>query len=251
MGRVTALPMAEIPQPPRQFAFARDTFAFANETRWNYHFDPVAGKTTFSRRDQKIEYSHRCFVMTRAARQFFYHARFDPDQNACDEESCCQRIREVLSRNPRLASSPEDQVVFPGWPSLRAFSEARAPILKATCGGAWRSYVLRSHWRMVFPISRTHQAATAASLLTALQNNVPPIIHLVKFPALTINHSMLIFSCEETPEGCCFQAYDPNIPVRSLPLTFHRGTNTFSLPQLHYWAGGELDIIEIFRHWWM
>lgn len=104
---------------------------------------------------------------------------------------------------------------------------------------------------MVFPISRPHQASTAASLASALQQNVPPIIHLVKFPALTINHSMILYDCQETAPGPAFDAYDPNNPNQPRRLLFDRSTSTFSLPSNHYWAGGELDIIEIYRSWLM
>ncbi len=57
---------------------------------------------------------------------------------------------------------------------------------------------------MVFPISRGHQASTAASLAAALKENVPPIVHLVKFPALTINHSMILFDVKESFGKCDF-----------------------------------------------
>ena len=104
---------------------------------------------------------------------------------------------------------------------------------------------------MVFPISRAHQARTAASLRAALQHNVPPIIHLVKFPSLTINHSMILFAAAETGRGIDFQACDPNKAVQPARLSFDHKTRTFSLPPNHYWAGGELDIIEIYRTWLM
>src|SRR5208283_2797327 len=100
----------------------------------------------------------------------------------------------------------ENQIVVPGYANLREFSAVREVLLKAECGGAWRSYVLRSHWRMVFPISRSHQADTAESPLDSLKRNVPPIIHIVKFPALSINHSLLLFSATETDGKIEFQA---------------------------------------------
>jgi len=237
--------------PPRGFDFSRDSFAFENETFWEYHFDAVSGKASFSRRQPKPAYAHRCFVLTRAARQFLYHARFAPEQKAADDESCRRLIRNVVARNPRQPCAPQDQIVIPGYASLREFSAARPALLQAGCGGAWRSYVLRSHWRMVFPISRAHQDRTAASLAAALKQNIPPIIHLVKFPALTINHSMILFAVADIGQGFAFQAYDPNHPEHPVPLAFDHASSRFSLPPNHYWAGGALDIIEIYRSWWM
>ena len=236
---------------PRQFEFARDSFAFENETFWEYHFDTASGKTRFTQRQPKPGYAHRCFVLTRAARQFLYHARFDPAQKPPNDTTCRRLIREVVARNPRQRCQPGKQIIFPGFADLREMSAAHGALLKAECGGAWRSYVLRSHWRMVFPISRAHQAGTAKSLIAALKENVPPIVHLVKFPALTINHSMMVFAVEETGKGYDFHAYDPNNTSRPERLTFDRDTGTFSMPSNHYWAGGALDIIEIYRSWLM
>jgi hypothetical protein len=236
---------------PRRFDFARDSFAFENETYWEYHFDAASGKTSFSPREPKPDYAHRCFVVTRAARQFLFHARFDERQHAGDDQACRRLIRAIMRRNVRVPAETGNQIVIPGYANLRQFSRAREALLKAECGGAWRSYVLRSHWRMVFPISRAHQASTAASLEAALKKNVPPIIHVVKFPAVTINHSMLVFAAKPTGAGIEFQAYDPNNTEKPAQLSFHNQTRTFTLPPNRYWAGGAVDIIEIYRNWLM
>jgi hypothetical protein len=240
------------PEPagrPRRFDFARDTFAFANELRWEYRFDTAAGKTFFTRREPKPDYALRCFVLVRAARQFFFHARFEPNRAMADDETHRRLIRRVLAGNPRRASPAGEETVIPGYAGLREFSRARELLLKAECGGAWRSYFLRSHWRMVFPISRAHQARAASGLLRAALENGPPIIHLVRFPALTINHGMVLFSAVETAAGARFEAYDPNDPERPATLAFDRGTRSFSLPANQYWAGGRVDVIHIFRSW--
>ena len=144
-----------------------------------------------------------------------------------------------------------DKIVFPGHASLLDFSAAHEKLLKDECGGAWRSYVLRSHWRMVFPISRKHQQRTAAQMLAEIRRNISPIVHLVKFPSLTINHGMIIFAATETENTLDFLAYDPNDPMRPARLTYDRAIRTFSLPPNRYWAGGELDIIGIYRSWLM
>ncbi len=204
---------------------------------------------TFARREPKPDYALRCFVLTRAARQFFYHARFSPDAPAADDATYLKLIREVNRRNPRARCAVEAEVVFPGFDSLRSFSRKYEALLKSECGGAWRSYVLRSHWRMVFPISRTHQQHTAGRLLEAVAENQPPIIHLVLFPKLTINHGMVLFDADETETEIQFHAYDPNEPEKPTLLTFNRAMRTFSLPPNHYWAGGVLDVIEIYRNW--
>jgi hypothetical protein len=235
----------------RRFEFARDSFAFANELLWEYRFDAETGKTIFRKRKPKPGYALRCFVLTSAARRFLYHARFDANKTIADDETYRRLIGEVIARNPRIPCEPENQIVIPGFANLHEFSSAREKLLKVGCGGAWRSYVLRSHWRMVFPISREHQKRTAEDLFAAIQKNFSPIIHLVKFPSLTINHGMILFDVMETENGLEFSAYDPNDREKPARLKFDHTAKKFFLPANSYWAGGELDIIEIYRGWLM
>ncbi len=102
---------------------------------------------------------------------------------------------------------------------------------------------------MIFPISRAHQNNTATTLLDRIKDNFSPIVHLVTFPALTINHGMILFDAAETKDGIEFAAYDPNLPEKPAALIFHRAAKQFSLPANSYWAGGNLNVIEIFRNW--
>jgi hypothetical protein len=142
-------------------------------------------------------------------------------------------------------------VVFPGYNGLRPFSQVQERLLKAECGGAWESYVLRSHWRMIFPISRAHQERTFAQLIAALHKNFAPIVHLVRFPAVTINHGMIVFGIVGGSSGLRLSAYDPNHPAQPVQLAFDPAAKTFSLPANGYWAGGDLNVIEIYRNWLM
>ena len=231
---------------PRRFDFDRDSFAFANELLWEYQFDAEAGKMNFRPREPKPDYTHRCFVLTCAARQFLYHARFDAHQKVAADETYRRLIGAVF---PRIPCASENQIVIPGFPSLREFSAAREKLLKAECGGAWRSYILRSHWRMILPISSAHQERTASRLVASLEQNFSPVIHLVKFPSLTINHGMILFAAISIKTGVEFSAYDPNHPSLPMNLTFDLVQKTFSLPPNRYWAGGELKVIEIYRNW--
>ena len=244
------MPQALNIPPPRRFEFARDTFAFPNELVCEYVFDPAGGRPKMVAKEPRPEYALRCFPLVRAARQFFYHAEFKPQQVPLDEVEYCRRIREVISRNPRVPCAPQRRVVFSGYDGLKAFSAAWERLLKAECGGAWRSYVLRSHWRMVFPISRRHQQRTCSSLQQRLAQGIPPIVHLVRFPQLTINHGMLIFGVETGRDETRFHAYDPNDIVAPAVLTFQAATRGFTLPANRYWPGGRLDVIEVYRNWW-
>ena len=121
---------------PRRFEFERDTFAFPNELVCEYVFDPAGGRPKMVAKEPRPEYALRCFPLVRAARQFFYHAEFQPQQAPLGEAECRRRIREVISRNPRVPCSPETRVGFPGFAGLRTFSAAGEQLLKAECGGA-------------------------------------------------------------------------------------------------------------------
>src|SRR5438034_8391373 len=72
---------------PRPFVFHQDSFAYTNETVWEYHTDSATGKTTHTRRMPPPSYSRHCFVVSRSARQFFQHARFDARQPVADEKT--------------------------------------------------------------------------------------------------------------------------------------------------------------------
>jgi len=235
----------------RRFEFERDRFGFANELLWEYRHAAPGGRTVVQPRTPKPDYVLRCFVLVRAARQFLYHARFEPELERADEATYRRLVRAVLARNPRHRSLPDHQITIPGYAGLRDFSAAWEALLKREGGGAWRSYVLRSHWRMVLPISRAHQARTARQLVEALQRREAPAIHLVRFPRLDMNHGMILFDAVEDKREIGFRTYDPNDPEKPSGLTYDRARRTFFLPANLYWAGGSLNIIEIFRSWWL
>jgi hypothetical protein len=232
---------------PRCFEFERDTFTFANELVWLYHFDPATGAMTVSRNQPAPAYFHRCFVVVRSARQFFYHARFEPGLPKADAEVYRGLIRQVVSRNPRRMSAERERIVMPGYECLRGFSRAHEPLLKAECGGAWQSYFLRSHWRMVFPVWRRHQERMARQLRQAVRQGSVPTVHLFRFPQVSINHGLMLFAMAESERDIQFAAYDPNIPAHPVRLIYDHGLRAFRFPPSCYWAGGVVSVIEIFR----
>jgi len=231
----------------RSFQFERDTFTFANELIWQYRFDPKTGAMTVAPNDPPPTYSHRCFVVVRSARQFFYHARFEPDAPVAEAGAYRRLIRQVVSRNPRRPSTEQERISIPGYDCLRSFSQAHAPLLKAECGGPWQSYFLRSHWRMVFPVWGWHQERTAHRLRQAVRQDAAPTIHLFRFPRITINHGMLLFGVAETEQEIQFEAYDPNLPKHPVKLSYDRAGRVFRFPPTCYWAGGPLRVVQIFR----
>jgi hypothetical protein len=235
--------------PPRRFEFDRDTFAYANELVWEYLEDPVAKKMVSRRSETPRTYTHRCFVMVRSARQFYYHARFDATLPVADEKRYRELVRAVVRRNPRKACEESKRIVVPGYDSLRSFSREQAPALMASCGGMWQSYVLRSHWRMILPVPRRHQQNMAQQLIRSLAKRGAAIVHLFVFPQLTMNHGILLYDVTETAAGFRFTAYDPNVPGQPSELNYAHADRTFRFPHTHYWGGGQLDVVETYCGW--
>jgi hypothetical protein len=233
--------------PARAFQFERDTFAYAHELVWQYRFDSVTGRMTTFNTDPPPTYYHRCFVMARSTRQFFYHARFAPELPAADESVYRKLIREIVSRNPRSACAEADRLVIPGHDGLRGFSRAHEALLKAECGAPWESYFLRSHWRMIFPVVRPHQKRMANQLVKSLGKRGLALVHLFRFPRITINHGIVLYAATESAEKIEFEAYDPNIPAHPVRLTFDRTRRRFIFPPAIYWGGGPVSVIEIYR----
>jgi hypothetical protein len=151
--------------------------------------------------------------------------------------------------HPRIPCKSGEQIIIPGFVGLREFSRAQEKLLKVECGGAWRSYFVRSHWRMAFPFTRAHQTRTAWALAAALKQYHLPILHLVKFPAMSINHCIVLFGVTETGRGWEFESYDPNNSETSEKLTFDHASQTFFLSANSCWPGGELDVSHIYRSW--
>ena|SRR5881394_597618 len=231
----------------RHFIFEQDTFAYANGLVWEYYFDE-RGKWTHRSREPKSDYTHHCFVVARSAKQFFLNARFNPALPKADSTTYRTRIREVVSASPRKRLPEEKRIVIPGYANLRAFSEGQEELLQAQCGGAWQSYFQRGHWRMIWPFSRTHQRRTAERLMAEIRSHATPVVHLVRFPSLAINHAVVLFDARETADRIEFKAYDPNAPEQPATLSYDRADRSFTFPINFYFPGGRVDVYEIYRN---
>jgi hypothetical protein len=243
---------AGLPRPTasteRKFDFSRDTFAYANELVWEYHFDDQ-GHWHGTKREPPPEYSLHCFVVARSAEQFFLNARFDPSLPTATETEYRKLISRVANSSPRHSLPPEKKIVIPAYASLREFSQAREKLLKEECGGAWQSYLQRGNWRMVFPFSRGQQESEATCLAAALLNGDPVVVHLVRFPDLSINHAVLLYGVRYTDHGWEFATYDPNVPAKPTTLDYDREKRCFTFPANTYFHGGELQVYQIYNGW--
>ncbi|MBC8001769.1 MAG: hypothetical protein H7X97_04195 [Opitutaceae bacterium] len=234
------------PANPRAFAFDQDTFAYANELVWEYYFDEK-GAWKHRRREPPREYTHHCFVVVRSARQFFEHARFDASEPVVSAESYRKLIRKVVNRDPSRALAEDRKVTIPGYASLREFSQHQAKLLQEECGGAWQSYLQRGHWRMLFPFSQRREEREVERWMESLKLNHPPVVHIVRFPQLTINHALLILAADSRENEVRFEVYDPNQPENPGLMTYDRRKKTFVFPGNDYFIGGKVNAYEVYR----
>ena len=230
----------------RHFCFERDTLAFHHELAWKYHFDPVTGAMTTSKTEPPPTYYHRCFVLVRATRLFFDYARFAPERPAVDRETYRALVRDIIASNPRKPCADENRRVIPGFDGLRSFSRAHEALLKAECGAAWESYFLRSHWRMIFKVYGRFQEKMAEKLKRSLHERGVALVHLFRFPRITINHGIVLYGCTETDTDIEFIAYDPNIPEHPVKLVYEKKRRGFTFAPNIYWGGGGLSVMEIY-----
>jgi hypothetical protein len=230
----------------RSFQFPGDAFSFANELLWEYQPTPT-GRMVFHKRQPKPTYALHCFAVARSARQFFWHARFDPEEPKATRAEYRHLIELVLGKGGRTGSRTAAQVVIPGYANLREFSQAEEGLLKLASGGAWQSYFQRGNWRMVFPFSRPGQSRMAEGLRREIEQGSVPLIHLVCFPSLALNHVLLLFGVQERGDGLEFLAYDPNHTDRPARLTYDRARRCFQFPANNYFAGGPVNVYEIYR----
>jgi hypothetical protein len=241
-------PHQQTPAYSRAFDFQKDTFSFSNELVWVYQYD-ANGHWTTHNRDPKPTYAQHCFVLARTTRQFFLNARFDPTQPVTNEAAYRHLIRRVVSSSPRKPLAEDKKIVIPGYADLRTFSKDQEKLLKNNCGSGLESYFQRGHWRMIFPFSRSQQAAMAEQILAELERNPPVVVHVFRFPQLTINHAVIIFGASQDEKEITFQVYDPNDSARSSVITYERKTRTFQMPANDYFPGGWVDVYEVYHKW--
>jgi hypothetical protein len=237
---------AQLALSSRIFDFYADTFSYPNELLWMYRFDPQTGKPAIEKQVPPPSYAHHCFVVVRSARQFFLHASFQPNHAALAPADYIPLIRAVVTRSPRRASHREQRVRFPGFANLRQFSAACPQLLRDHCGGAWQSYLQRGNWRMIFPFFRRHQEQMAAQIRRAIEGNGLPIVHVVDFPRLAINHVLMLSEAVVANQNVQFRGYDPNSPEKPVTLCYDRQRRVFEFPRTHYFIGGRVNLYEIY-----
>ena len=200
----------------RSFSFKRDTFAFANETIFEYHDGRASLRHESSQKAKR--FTQRCFVMSRSVVQFRKFGRFDPSRPPLDDRELAERIRKITRRPPWTPPFAErDRILIPGYADLRDLSRARADVVQRSIGLGWTTYFRPGNWRIMFPHGPTQQARTHAQLERALAQGEFFIAYLTTFPEnLNINHAVLVYVREtisahrKRADRLRYDVYDPN-----------------------------------------
>ena len=238
-----ASPLAAQPASSAPFSFPDDTFSFANETVWNYVGGTVHAESPGAK---KREYTRHCFVVTRAAVQFWKFARFDPSAKPLPDDQLAARIRQVTGRSVWLPA-PGERIVFPGYASLREISAAHPGIFQANIGLGWPVYFRAGNMPIVAPADRSTEARLNREICRDLKKGQPSIVWLYRFPSLQINHVVVIFAVRRDHDLFRYTVYDPNYSAAPKHLEFNAATQTFSYQPTFYFKGGDVTARAIYR----
>ena len=251
LSAVAAVTLAHANASASDFRFDRDTFAFANQTVFEYHEGHASlRKPSAVKRDA---YNRHCFVLCRTAMQFHKFARFDPRSAPLDDTALAARISAVTHRAAWEKALPENQrIVLPGYKDLREMSKAHRELVQKTIGHGWPSYFRISNARMMFQQSARYQEETHARLNAALARGQLFVGFLTTYPRLSINHSVLVYkqkSFSPNPGVERYLVYDPNHPESPRELSWSPHTRAFSYQKDWDFIGGFVRVYQVYSKW--
>jgi hypothetical protein len=234
------------------FRFARDTFAFANETVFEYDHGVAHLRKPSAPENAGRPYNNRCFVMSRAVMQFRNFARFDPRYAPLDDQTLAARVRAITGRSAWREPLPVAQrFIIPGYSSLRALSRARGRILQDNIGVGWTTYFRFGSIRMLYEFSQGYQERTHAELDATLARGELFVAHLSTFPNLSINHAVLVFSRAPDSRKASrgierYKVYDPNHPDAPRELTWSPTARAFAYQKDRDFVGGFVRVYQVY-----
>lgn len=229
-----------------KFSAKSDSFAFQNDTVWEYEEGKVAAKS--SKPADPKKYSRRCFVMSRAVVQFWKFAKFDPSSPALNKLKLKERVRELCRIDVWREEYPlQERIVFPGYANLHDLSQAEEGVLKENIGLDWPIYFRFGNTKMLMSPSAEQERSINDDLQQWLQENQLAIVWVYRFPEMDINHCVVIYDCVKGHEGGYhYFAYDPNSPGQSIKIDFDPTTNVFSFPPTFYFSGGAVSLRQVY-----
>lgn len=227
----------------RAFDLRRDTFSFANDTALAYGVDEQ-GILHISRREKPADFTHRCFVLSRAVLQFHQFSRFDPQAPKLPRDEYRRLIKRIC-RIPVWSSGPRDKIVIPGFADLRTFSVAYEGLLKENLGNWVPSYFRVGNWRMAMGHPRLGQAAGARWLVKSMEAGKPRAVYIARFPKM--NHVVVVYAMQRLPGGDLrFDVYDSNYPSKPSWLLYRSDQRSFEFEKRWYFPGGRVNLMRIF-----
>jgi hypothetical protein len=228
----------------RTFDFQSDTFAFQNQTYFDY--TPLsATQTQISRRHGKPrDFSRHCFHMCRAVVQFYKFAEFHPDLPKASESEYGNIVRRV-SRIPVWSSGPKTKIAVPGYKDLHSFSLGETLVIKKNLGLWWPPYWRIGNWRIVLPVPRSGQERMAGWLRNELEQGRIETIYITRFKP--INHCMVAYHFASEPNGdIAFSVYDANQPGKLVHLTYRASDRSFYLDKTWYYQAGLVSAMRLY-----
>ncbi len=240
------------PSPGSDFRFHRDTFAFANETVFEYRDGVAHWRKPSTGGEHVRRYTSRCFVMTRAAMQFHKFARFNPHGAPADDRTLTAQIRQIVRRSAWREPLPPDQrIVVAGYPNLRTLSRTRGRLLQDNIGAGWTAYFRLGNSRMLHEHSREYQERTQADLEATLARGELFVAYLSTFPNLNINHAVLVYGHKRSPGAkktklMSYVVYDPNHPEAPRELTWSPAGRFFAFQKDWDFVGGFVRVYRVY-----
>ena len=244
------IPVARAYEPPaapapRPYEYPGDTFAFKNETVWNY----VGGSVEPEKDSDHVrEYTRRCFTLSRATVQFWKFARFEPNAKPLPADELAHRIRQVCERSVWLpALAPRDRIVIPGYHNLHEASDKMRYVFQANIGRGWPIYFRPGNIVIALWVTRALEDRLNGEIFHDLQMNTPSILWVYRFPSLKMNHVVVVYSGTHDSSGYHYHVYDPNYRDRFSHLDYNPATRTFSFQKVYFFKGGPVTARAIYR----
>jgi hypothetical protein len=228
----------------RSFDFQTDTFAFANQTYFDYK--PLGdSQIQIARRQGRVpDFSRHCFQMCRAVLQFFRFAEFRPDLPKVSESEYQEIVRRV-SRIPAWSSGPKTKVVVPGYKDLHSFSLDQSIVVQKHLGLWWPAYWRIGNWRIVFPVPRSGQERMAKWLQNELDHERIRAVYITRLKP--INHCLVAYQYTPGKNGdIVFNVYDVNQPGKLVHLTYRASDRSFYFDKTWYYRGGLVSVLPLY-----
>ncbi len=230
---------------PAPLRYPDDTFAFKNETVWNYVGGTVHPETDETRPRQ---YTQRCFVLSRSIVQFWKFARFDPALPPLDAAALAARIRQVTERSVWLpALAPKDRIVIPGYHESPRSQRPDDLCLPGQLGLGWPFYFRIGNGVIALWVTRALEDRLNGEIFHDLQMNTPTILWVYRFPSLKMNHVVVVYSGIRDATGYHYHVYDPNYRDRFSHFDYDPKTRTFSFQPVYFFKGGPVTVRSIYR----